>query len=47
MANHIGRFIGLLVVIAVAAATSIEWTFIIGAVAALAFNLIYMAVKKD
>jgi len=46
MADHLGRFAGLLVVIALTLFISIQWTFIIGAVAALFFNVIYRAARN-
>lgn len=45
ISNHLGRVVGLCVVIVLALIVSIKWTFIIGAVAALFFNVIYRAVQ--
>jgi len=46
MADHLGRFTGLLIVVGLTMLISIKWTFIIGAIAAIFFNLIYKAVKN-
>lgn len=46
IAHHTGRTIGLLAMLGLTVFFSVEWTFIIGAVASLFWNMIYMA-KTD
>ena len=46
MTHHVGRAAGLLVMVGLTFYFSIEWTFIIGAVASLLLNSIYMIREK-
>lgn len=43
MAQHLGRALSLIVIAFVSIFISIEWTFLIAAVAAIAYNLVYLA----
>ncbi len=43
MAQHLGRAFSLVLISFVAVFISIEWTFLIAAIAAIAYNLVYMA----
>jgi MFS family permease len=45
MAIHLGRVVGLVIIIGMTFYISIQWTFMVGAVAALLFNTIYQSAK--
>ena len=47
MARHLGRFVGLIIIVAITLVISIKWAFVLGAVAALLFNMIYHKTARE
>lgn len=45
MATHLGRFAALVLIVILTLFVSIQWTFILGAIAALMLNMLYKAVN--